>query len=241
MRKIKDDKPCNKKRMGLLVFSILVLIMLSSCDMAVDKPLFKVEPLAYADTALEPHISAQTLQYHHGKHYAGYVKTANRLTSKSRFKGKTFEKVIALTRDKPKEADIFNQVGQAWNHTFFFKSLTPEGGGLPQGRLAEMIDHDFGSFKNFRSEFVATAKELFGSGWVWLVLDKKELKIVSTLNGDTPAAHNMQALLVVDVWEHAYYLDYQNRRIAYVETVLDHLANWQFAASMLEQYLPEDG
>ena len=138
-------------------------------------------------------------------------------------------------------ADIANHAGQAWNHAFFFKSLMPGGGGSPRGRLAAKIKNDFGSFADFRSTFVAAAKKQFGSGWIWLVLDEEDLKVVSTANGGTPAAHNMKPLFVVDVWEHAYYLDYQNRRVDYVAAVLDHLANWEFAAALLEQYLPEDG
>jgi Fe-Mn family superoxide dismutase len=205
--------------------------------MAVNEPLFTVEPLPYAETALAPHMSAETLQYHYGRHYRGYVEAANRLTQQPRLKGKSFEEVIALTKDRPEDVETFNQVGQAWNHAFFFKSLKPEGGGAPQGRLAEKIDHDFGSFADFRSAFMAAAKKQFGSGWIWLVLDNKHLKVMTTANGDTPEGHHMKPLLGVDLWEHAYYLDYQNRRMDYVETVLDNLVNWDFAAVQLEQYL----
>ena len=237
MRKKQNDNEYHRNMLGLLLGACLALLMLNSCDTAVNTPLFTVEPLPYAETALEPYMSAETLQFHYGKHYPGYVEAANRLTGQKRFKGKSFEEVIAQTKGRPDDANIFNQVGQAFNHAFFFQSLKPEGGGLPQGRLAQKIDHDFGSFNKFKSKFVAVAKELFGSGWVWLVLDEEDLKIVSTANGDTPAAHGLKPLFVVDVWEHAYYLDYQNQRIDYVKAVLDHLANWDFAASQLAQYL----
>lgn len=238
MIKINKDSVGSQGMLFLLLLTFLGGLMLNSCDMAVNKPLFNVEPLPYAETALEPHMSAETLQYHYGKHYPRYVEAANRLTRQSRFKGKTFAEVIVQTKDKIEGSGIFNQVGQAWNHAFFWKSLKPQGGGLPKGRLAEKIDHDFGSFDNFKSEFVAAGKEQFGSGWVWLVLDGNDLKILRTANADTPAAHGLKPLFVVDVWEHAYYLDYQNQRAEYVETILEHLANWDFAASQLEGNLP---
>lgn len=225
----------------LLFLTFLGCLLLNSCEMAVNKPLFNVEPLPYAETALEPYMKAETLHYHYGKHYPQYVKEANRLTRESRFRGKTFAQVIAQTKGKPKDAKIFNQVGQAWNHAFFWKSLKPKGGGLPHGRLAEKIDHDFGSFGDFKSEFVTAAKEQFGSGWVWLVLDGDDLKIVRTANADTPAAHRLKPLFVVDVWEHAYYLDYQNQRADYVKKIFKHLANWDFAASQLERSIPKEG
>ena len=236
-RKRKDDA-CSRSGLVLLLSMVLAVLMLYSCDMGANKPLFTVEPLPYAETALEPYMSAETLQYHYGKHYPGYVEAANRLTRQSRFRGKSFEEVMVQTKDRPKDAEIFNQVGQAWNHAFFFKSLRPKGGGLPQGRLADKINHDFKSYENFKSQFLAQAKAQFGSGWIWLVLDGEDLKIVSTANGDTPAAHGLKPLFVVDVWEHAYYLDYQNQRIEYVEGVLDHLANWDFAALQLDGNLP---
>ena len=237
MRQHQMEKKYGNESLGLWLGLFLVFLTLSSCDKAVNKPLFKVEPLPYAKTALAPHMSAETLQYHYGRHYTGYVKAANRLTQQPRLKGKSFEEVIALTKDRPQDVETFNQVGQAWNHAFFFQSLKPEGGGLPRGRLAEKIDHDFGSFKDFRSAFMATAAKQFGSGWIWLVLDKDQLKVLATANGDTPAAHHMKPLLGVDLWEHAYYLDYRNRRMDYVETVLDNLVNWDFAAGQLKHYL----
>ena len=236
MRNNQNDKKCNISP-GWLLWVSLAFLMLNSCDMAADKPLFNVEPLPYAEAALEPHISAQTLQYHYGKHYPAYVEAANRLARQARFKGKSFAEVIALTKGKTEDEAVFNQVGQAWNHWFFFKCLMPGGGGLPNGRLGEKLGHDFGSYEKFRSAFLAAAKEQFGSGWIWLVLDKEDLKILATANGDTPIAHNMKPLFAVDVWEHAFYLDYQNRRIDYVETVLDNLINWDFVAVQLEQYL----
>jgi Fe-Mn family superoxide dismutase len=236
--KRKDDG-YGRKGLALLLSVILAVLTLNSCDTGTNAPMFTVEPLSYAETALEPYMSAETLQYHHGKHYPGYVEAANRLTRQSRFRGKTFEEVMAQTKDRPEEAEIFNQVGQAYNHAFFFKSLKPEGGGLPQGRIADKIDHDFGSFEKFKSQFLAQAKLQFGSGWIWLVLDGEDLKIVSTANGDTPAAQGLKPVFVVDVWEHAYYLDFRHRRGEFVEVILDHLANWEFVATQLAQGLPE--
>lgn len=220
---------------AMLLMSLLALVLLNSCDRTTGNPLFTMEPLSYGESALEPYMSAETLQYHHGQHYSGYVEAANRLTRKARFNGKSVEEVIVQTKGKTGDLEIFNQVGQAWNHAFFWKSLKPQGGGVPQGRLAEKIKHDFGSFEKFRSEFMAAARVQFGSGWIWLVLDKDVLKIVGTANGDTPVAHGLKPIFVVDVWEHAYYLDHRNRRVAYVETILEHLANWDFAATQLEQ------
>ena len=241
MRKNTKDDKRRCRIMDFLLWAPLAFLVLNGCDTTATKPLFTVEPLPYAETALEPYMSAETLQYHHGRHYPGYVEAANRLTRGSRFKGKSFEAVISQSKGSRDDADVFNQVGQAFNHAFFFKSLKPQGGGVPQGVLAERIKRDFGSYQNFKSAFVAAANELFGSGWVWLVLDDDILKIVSTANGDTPAAYDLKPLFVVDVWEHAYYLDYRNRRGDYVGAVLEHLANWHFAASLLEQDLPEAG
>lgn len=232
------DNVYNRKRPVLLLSAILAILTLNSCDISNNNSMFTVEPLPYAASALEPHMSTETLQYHYGKHYPGYVEAANRLTRQPRFRGKSFGEVMAQTKDRPADAEIFNQVGQAWNHAFFFKSLRPKGGGLPQGRLAGKINHDFGSFEKFKSQFVAQAKAQFGSGWIWLVLDDAELKITSTANGDTPAAHGLKPLFVVDVWEHAYYLDFRHRRSEFVEAILDYLANWDFVASQLDGNLP---
>jgi superoxide dismutase, Fe-Mn family len=195
--------------------------------------IFVQEPLAYNQDALTPAISAETMSFHYGKHYAGYVKKANELTRGKEYTGKTPEAVIRETAGDASRASVFNNAAQAWNHAYFFKCLKPQGGGVPEGRLAEMIDAAFGSFSNFKDVFVSAAKDQFGSGWVWLVLDGDKLAVITTANADTPLAHDLTPLFTVDVWEHAYYLDYQNRRADYVKQVLDTLANWQFVNEQL--------
>lgn len=189
---------------------------------------FELPPLPYAKNALEPHMSAETLDYHHDKHHAAYVTNLNNLVPGTEFEGKDLESII-----KSSSGGIFNNAAQVWNHDFFWQSMKPAGGGKPVGKLAEMIDKSFGSYEAFATAFQTTGLAQFGSGWVWLVQDGETLKIVKTPNADTPAAHGQHALLTCDVWEHAYYLDYQNRRKDFVQTFLDHLVNWDFAASRL--------
>ena len=191
------------------------------------------EKLPYGDDALEPHISAKTIGFHYGKHHATYVAKANDLLKGSDLEGKSAEEIIKATAGKSEKAAIFNNVAQAWNHAFFWKCLKPGGGGEPTGKLADMIKESFGSFDEFKKEFSAAAAGQFGSGWAWLVHDGGKLKVMKTANADTPLAHGITALFTVDVWEHAYYLDYQNKRPDFVQTVLDKLANWDFAASQL--------
>ena len=216
----------------------MCILLLAGCDMAVNKPLFEATPLPFAKTALEPHMSAETLQLHYGRHYIGYVEASNRLTRQPRFRGKSPEAVLQQTYGNAKDLEVFNQVGQAWNHAFFWQSLKPGGGTPPQGRLGELIARDFGSYDQFKADFKAAARGLFGSGWVWLVEDGEGLKIVSTTNADTPIVHGMRPLWGGDVWEHAYYLDYRNLRTDYVTAILEHLANWEFAALQLEGSVP---
>ncbi|MCG6973595.1 MAG: superoxide dismutase [Desulfobacterales bacterium] len=183
--------------------------------------------------ALKPYISEQTMRFHYGKHYAGYVDKANQLLKTGGFEGKTAEEIIALTAGKKEYTSIFNNVAQAWNHAFFWKCLKP-GGGTINAEVADRIIKSFGSFDKFKQKFLEAAKSRFGSGWTWLVLDGDKLKIVTTGNADTPIAHGLKPLFTVDVWEHAYYLDYQNRRADYVRQVLNHLVNWDFIASRLK-------
>lgn len=196
------------------------------------------QPLPYAKDALAPTISAETMGFHYDKHYAGYVKKANRLILKGSFGGKSPEAVIQSTAGDPSRAALFNNAAQAWNHAFFFKCLKPGGGGEPGGVLAEMIAAEFGSFANFKKVFLTAAGDRFGSGWVWLVLEKGSLAVVTSANADTPLAHGLVPLFTVDLWEHAYYLDYQNRRLDFVSAVLENLANWDFVAAQLELALP---
>ncbi|MDD4060231.1 MAG: superoxide dismutase [Kiritimatiellae bacterium] len=195
---------------------------------------FKLAPLPYAENALEPHISAKTMSFHYGKHHQGYVNNLNKLVAGTPMAtASSLESIVADTAGKEDKTAVFNNAAQVWNHDFFWQSMKPAGGGKPVGKLAEMIDKSFGSYEAFATAFQTTGLAQFGSGWVWLVQDGETLKIVKTPNADTPAAHGQHALLTCDVWEHAYYLDYQNRRKDFVQTFLDHLVNWDFAASRL--------
>jgi Fe-Mn family superoxide dismutase len=189
--------------------------------------------LPYDSKALEPYISANTLSFHHGKHHATYVNNYNNLTKDTPLADKPLEEVIKEIAGDAGKAGLFNNAAQVWNHTFFWHSLKQGGGGKPTGALAAKIDADFGSFEKFVEEFKAAAATQFGSGWAWLVLDGGKLKVTKTANADTPLAHGLTALFTVDVWEHAYYLDYQNRRPDFVSAVLEHLANWDFVADNL--------
>ena len=189
---------------------------------------FELPPLPYSQSALEPYVSAETMNYHYGRHHAGYVANLNRMTSGTQWEGADLEKVILGA-----EGPILNNAAQIWNHTFYWQSMSPDGGGTPSGPVRAAIEEAFGSIDEFRRQFADAAVGLFGSGWTWLVADDCGLGIVQTANADLPLRHERQALLVVDVWEHAYYLDYQNARAAYVEAFLDHLINWEFAAENL--------
>jgi Fe-Mn family superoxide dismutase len=228
------DQGKDLRKMARLFVAICLAAMVAQCGAADEKDLFVLEPLPYAEDALEPYISAKTVSFHYGKHHAGYVKKANRLVKGSAFEGKSFEEIIKFTAGNKEHAAIFNNVAQAWNHAFFWKCMKPGGGGLPKGKLVTKIKDSFGSFDTFKGEFLSTASSQFGSGWTWLVLDSGKLRIVKTSNADTPLAKGLKPVYTVDVWEHAYYLDYQNRRTEFVKNVLGHLANWDFVASQLE-------
>lgn len=191
--------------------------------------------LPYTDTALEPYISAQTLQYHYGKHHNAYVVNLNNLIKESRLETKSLELIVLLTTDDPAKTAIFNNAAQVWNHTFYWNSLTPKGGGVPYGAIVPLIDASFGSYEHFVKLFKEAALGQFGSGWAWLVHEKGNLSILKTSNADTPIAHGIMPLLCIDVWEHAYYLDYKNGRAEYVDNVINHLINWDFANKNLEE------
>ena len=195
---------------------------------------FQLPPLPYKQEALEPYISARTMSFHYGKHHQTYVDNLNKLTAGTPLAGQPLEKVIRETAGVADKAALFNNAAQVWNHTFFWHSMKPGGGDKPTGPLMKLIEKSFGSFDEFQKSFVDTAVAQFGSGWAWLVQEGDLLKIVKTSNADTPVAHGQTALLTCDVWEHAYYLDYQNRRKDFVQAFLDHLANWEFAASRLK-------
>lgn len=187
--------------------------------------------LPYAKNALEPHISAETLEFHHDKHHAAYVNKLNELLPGSGLEGKELDEIIKVTAGDSSKAQIFNQAAQVWNHTFYWNCMTPNGGGEPTGDLKAKIEEAFGSYAKFREEFKNAAVSQFGSGWAWLVADSVggKLSITKTANADTPLAHNQVAVLTCDVWEHAYYIDYRNRRPDYVDTFLDKLVNWDYA------------
>jgi Fe-Mn family superoxide dismutase len=194
---------------------------------------FELPPLPYAATALEPHMSANTFSFHHAKHHNAYVTNLNNLIKDTPLAAKSLEEIILAVAGDASKAGVFNNAAQVWNHTFFWSSMKPKGGGKPTGELLSRIEKDFGSFDKFKEDFKNAAVTQFGSGWAWLVEEKGTLRITKTGNADTPLAHGQKALLTVDVWEHAYYLDYQNRRPDFVQAFLDHLANWDFAAANL--------
>lgn len=189
--------------------------------------------LPWAENALDPVISAQTIGFHYGRHHKGYVDNLNRLVTGTPLADASLEDVVRATAGKADQAAIFNNAAQVWNHTFYWKSLRPGGGGKPGAALAQAIDASFGSFEAFRKEFAQVTVSQFGSGWGWLVNAGGTLKIVKTGNAETPLTQGMTPLLTLDVWEHAYYLDYQNRRADYVNAVLDRLVDWGFAEDNL--------
>jgi Fe-Mn family superoxide dismutase len=190
-------------------------------------------PLPYAEGALDPVISANTLRYHHDKHHQGYVDNLNKLIAGTPLAGLSLERLITATTGQAEKIAIFNNAAQAWNHSFYWRSLRPKGGGAPPAALKTMIEASFDNVDACRKELATAATTQFGSGWAWLVLDAGKLKVVRTDNAQTPLASGMTPLLTIDVWEHAYYLDYQNRRADYVNAVLDKLINWGFAAENL--------
>ena len=190
-------------------------------------------PLPYAENALDPVISSKTVGFHYGKHHKGYVDKLNTLIAGTALADLSLEEIIARTSGKADQAEIFNNAAQAWNHTFYWHSLQPAGSNEPPANLKQLIDSSFDGLAACKSELVAAATTQFGSGWAWLVLDGGNLKVVKTGNAQTPLAQGIKPLLTIDVWEHAYYLDYQNRRPDYVKAVVDKLLNWRFAADNL--------
>lgn len=191
---------------------------------------FILPDLPYDKSALEPHISKSTLEFHHGKHHQAYVTNLNKLVENGEHKDKSLEELIKLSAGDVSKTGIFNNAAQVWNHTFYWNSMKKNGGGKASGELFKKIEEDFTSFEKFTEEFKAGGAGQFGSGWVWLVLDGDKLKIMKNSNADLPLANNQIALLTCDVWEHAYYLDYQNKRPDYLSIFLEHLANWDFAS-----------
>jgi Fe-Mn family superoxide dismutase len=192
---------------------------------------FTLPPLPYDKNALAPHISAETLEFHHGKHHQAYVTNLNKLLEGKPEASKSLEDIIMSS-----EAGVFNNAAQIWNHTFYWHSMKPAGGGQPSGEVADAIKRDFGSFEKFGEEFANAGATQFGSGWAWLVVTKdKKLAVTKTGNADLPMKHGQKALLTMDVWEHAYYIDFRNARPKYIETFLKSLANWDFALENLKK------
>ena len=190
---------------------------------------FELPPLPYRKDALAPHMSEQTLDFHYGKHHQTYVDTLNKLVDGTDNAHKSLEEIVLSAEPGP----LFNNAAQNWNHTFFWSCMTPGGGGDPDGELGTALEQSFGSVDDFKQTFTDQAKTLFGSGWTWLAKGDDGLEIVQTKDADLPLKHGKTALLTLDVREHAYYLDFQNARPAYIETWLENLVNWEFASENL--------
>ena len=195
---------------------------------------FELPTLPYGKNALAPHISENTINYHYGKHHQAYVTNLNNLISGTDLADKSLEEIIKISANDKTKAGIFNNSAQVWNHTFYWHSMKPNGGGKPSGEVLKHIESDFGSYENFVTEFKNAGATQFGSGWAWLVLDSGKLKVVKTGNAETPLTTSAKPLMTMDVWEHAYYLDYQNARPNYIDTFLNHLVNWDFVAQNLK-------
>jgi Fe-Mn family superoxide dismutase len=192
--------------------------------------------LPYEKNALAPYISEKTVTFHYEKHHQGYVNNLNNLISGTNLEGKSLEEIIKISHADKTKSGIFNNAAQIWNHTFYWHSMKPNGGGKPGGAMLQKIEADFGSYENFVSEFKNAGTTQFGSGWAWLILEKDKLKVTKTSNAENPLNNSAtKALLTMDVWEHAYYLDCQNARPAYIDNFLNHLLNWDFAANNLKK------
>ncbi|MCC6644886.1 MAG: superoxide dismutase [Polyangiaceae bacterium] len=191
---------------------------------------FELPALPYDKNALAPHLTAETLEFHHGKHHNAYVVNLNKLLDGKPEASQSLEQIILSS-----DGGVFNNAAQIWNHTFYWSSMKPNGGGAPTGDLAAAIDRDFGSLDKLKEELSAAAATQFGSGWAWLVEEGGKLKVTKTGNADLPMKHGQKALLTIDVWEHAYYIDFRNLRPKYIETYLNHLVNWDFALANLKK------
>ena len=194
---------------------------------------FTLPALPFERTDLEPYISGNTIDFHYGKHHQAYVTNLNNLIAGTDLQEYSLEEIILTSSKDVSKIGIFNNAAQVWNHTFYWHCLKQNGGGEPSSKLMDMIKASFGDFEKFKAEFKQACITQFGSGWAWLILDEGHLKILKTSNADLPLAHGKKALLTCDVWEHAYYLDYQNKRPDYVDTFLTHLINWSFVESNL--------
>ncbi|QQP91587.1 superoxide dismutase [Skermanella sp. TT6] len=193
---------------------------------------FELPPLPYAYDALDPYMSAQTLQFHHDKHHQAYVTTLNNLIKDTPLADKSLEEICKASYGDPSKQTIFNNAGQHWNHTLFWQMMKKGGGGAIPGELEAKIKEDLGGIDQFKEAFTQAGLTQFGSGWAWLVVDGGKLKVTKTPNGENPLVHGQTALLGCDVWEHSYYLDYQNRRADYLKAYLDNMVNWEFVAEL---------
>ena len=189
--------------------------------------------LPYAKDGLAPYISANTLEFHHGKHHRAYVDNTNKLIAGTDLANESLETIVKKTVGDTAKSGIFNNAAQVWNHSFYWQCMKPNGGGKPTGKVADKINETWGSFDKFAEELKNAGVTQFGSGWAWLVQDGGKLKVTKTANADTPIAHGVKPVLTVDVWEHAYYLDYQNRRPDYLATFIEKLINWDFVKANL--------
>lgn len=199
-----------------------------------------IPELPYSMDALEPYISSRTLEFHYGKHHSAYANNLNKLVMGTPLEKETLQYIVCKTANNPDTRGIFNNAAQVWNHSFYWECMKPGGGGKPPEELLDIIKRDFGGFEAFLAAMKEAGTTQFGSGWAWLVLEEDRLKIIKTSNADLPKGHFQKPLLTIDVWEHAYYLDYQNRRPDYISTFLDHLVNWEFVFSRLARKTEED-
>jgi superoxide dismutase, Fe-Mn family len=201
------------------------------------QPLYRLPPLPYPQHAFEPLVSAETLAFHHGKHHQGYLDKLNELVRGTAFAGLPLESVVMRTAGQAEHTAIFNNAAQAWNHSFYWRSITPTGGDSVPAVLEQKIRREFGDLATLKKRLTHAAIEQFGSGWAWLVLDGASLRVIATANSNNPLPQRLKPLLTIDVWEHSYYLDYQNRRADYVRVIVGQLINWRFAAYNLEAAL----
>ena len=190
--------------------------------------------LPFPENGLEPYISSRTLSFHHGKHHKAYVDNTNKLVKGTDLSDAALEDIITATAGNPSKTGLFNNAAQAWNHAFYWQGMRPGGGGKPTGAIAKLIESDLGGYDKFKEAFTSAGMTQFGSGWAWLVKKEGKMEVWKSPNADTPLAHGLTPLLTVDVWEHAYYLDYQNKRADYLNAFVDHLINWDFVNKRLK-------
>jgi superoxide dismutase, Fe-Mn family len=227
------------RRRGLLSVLLAGFVMagmgafgLSGCSQGVAAPPIQLPPLSYSQNALEPYISQKTVEFHYGKHHQAYVDRTNELIRGTGLAILPLEEIVKQSAGSQEKIAIFNNAAQVWNHNFYWQSMKP-GGSKPEGDLLKKIQASFGSLENLKRQLQDAALSQFGSGWAWLVVDGDKLKVVKTGNAENPMIHGQTPLLAIDVWEHAYYLDYQNRRADHIKALIDNLLNWEFAAANL--------